>query len=85
MNNFAWPYDNGWELSPAYDLAFSTSLGNEHATAVGGNGKPATEDLLELADKAGLPKRKAEGVASEIQARRADLLEEPGLSGEPLA
>lgn len=68
-----------------YDLAFSTSLGNEHATAVGGNGKPATEDLLELADKAGLPKRKAEGVASEIQARRADLLEEPGLSGEPLA
>lgn len=83
-NNFAWLYDNGWKLSPAYDLTFSTSFGNEHATAVGGNGKPTTGDLLDLADKAGLPKRKAKDAASEIQKRCAELLKELDLPSTSL-
>lgn len=83
-NNFAWLYDNGWKLSPAYDLTFSTSFGNEHATTVAGSGKPDTEALLALGDKAGLPRKKAKDVASEIKKRCADLLKELGLPSAPL-
>lgn len=48
--NFTYLYDekNGkWELSPAYDLTYSNSLGGEHATTVHGNGAdPRLKDLL---------------------------------------
>ncbi len=81
-NNFAWLHDGGWKLSPAYDLTYSTSFGGEHATAVGGNGNPATQDLLMLAQKAGLPNRSARIVAEEIRERCHMLLESLGL---PLA
>ncbi len=74
-NNFAWLYDKGWTLSPAYDLTYSTSFGGEHATAVCGNGRPDTQDLLSLAERAGLPKRSALIVANEIKERCHALLE----------
>ncbi len=78
-NNFAWLYDNGWKLSPAYDLTYSTSFGGEHATAVCGNGKPSTRDLLALAEKAGFPERSARIAAEEIKERCRALLESLGL------
>ena len=79
-NNFAWLYDNGWSLSPAYDLTYSTSFGNEHATTVCANGKPGTEDLLALGEKAGLPKKKAREVAGQIKDRCDELLKDLGLT-----
>ena len=79
-NNFAWLYENGWRLSPAYDLTYSTSFGNEHSTTVCGSGRPSTSDLLALGEKAGLPKKKAKDVAAEIEARCAELLNDLALT-----
>ncbi len=79
-NNFAWLYECGWRLSPAYDLTYSTSFGNEHATTVCGNGRPAATDLLALAEKAGLPKKEAKNVADEIEARCARLMKDLGIA-----
>lgn len=78
-NNFAWLHDGEWKVSPAYDLTYSTSFGNEHATAVRGNGNPTASDLLALAEKAGLPMRSAKTVAEEIRGRCRVLLESLGL------
>ncbi len=78
-NNFAWLYDDGWKVSPSYDLTYSTSFGNEHATAVQGNGNPTTSDLLALAEEVGLPRRSAQKAAEEIRGRCRILLESLGL------
>lgn len=66
--NFSFLYQNGrWHLSPAYDLTFSNSMYGEHATTVSGNGKnPGLKELLEIAEKFGLPKKKAVSIAQEI-------------------
>lgn len=46
--NFSYVYEQGrWQLSPAYDLTYSSSIGGEHATMVNGNGSdPGMKDLL---------------------------------------
>lgn len=65
--NFSFLYDvenRRWQVSPAYDLTYSNSLGGEHATMVNGNGKsPGKDDLLAVADHIGL----ASGRAKEIE------------------
>lgn len=68
-NNFSFIYtNNGWKLSPAYDLTYSNSIGGEHATSVNGNGKdPGMKDILAVADKIGIAKDKATRIAEEIQ------------------
>jgi serine/threonine-protein kinase HipA len=69
-NNFSWLcVDGEWTLSPAYDLTYSTSFGNEHATMVDGEGNPDTEDLLTVAKAAGLDQRKAKTIAGAIEER----------------
>ena len=79
-NNFTWLCEEGtWRLSPAYDLTYSTSLGNEHATTVNGSGNPTTGDLIDLGENAGLPRDKAGQVAEGIRARCTVLLRELGL------
>lgn len=67
--NFSFLCDNGhWHLSPAYDLTYSSSIGGEHATTVNGNGvNPKMEDLLQVAEKIRLDKRKAKGIAADIR------------------
>ncbi len=81
-NNFAWVCRDGdWSFSPAYDLTYSTSFGGEHATTVNGNGNPTMDDLLRLADAAGLPTREARLAASEIQDRCKGLLASLDLEG----
>ena len=41
-----------WELSPAYDLTYSNSIGGEHATMVDGNGRnPGMKEILQVAEK----------------------------------
>lgn len=69
--NFSYLYDDKqdrWQLSPAYDLTYSHSIGGEHATCVNGNGKnPGKEDLLAVANQAGINPREAQRILSEIE------------------
>lgn len=68
--NFSYLYDETagcWQLSPAYDLTYSSSIGGEHATTVDGNGRdPGMEDLLRVAAKAKLDLPWARSTADEI-------------------
>lgn len=60
--------DGKWELSPAYDLTYSNSLGGEHATTINGNGKnPDMEDILVVAHEAKMDSKKAKVIAAEIK------------------
>ena len=69
--NFLFIYNedlNKWELSPAYDLTYSYSINGEHATTINGNGvNPSLNDILKVAEKIGLDKKKAEKIAIEIR------------------
>ena len=69
--NFSFIYNedlNKCELSPAYDLTYSYSINGEHATTINGNGvNPDLNDILKVAEKIGLDKKKAEKIAIEIK------------------
>ena len=69
--NFSFIYNedlNKWELSPAYDLTYSYSINGEHATTINGNGvNPGLNDILKVAEKIGLDKKKAEKISIEIK------------------
>ena len=69
--NFSFVYNedlNKWELSPAYDLTYSYSINGEHATTINGNGvNLGLNDILKVAEKIGLDKKKAEKIAIEIR------------------
>ena len=69
--NFSFIYNedfNKWELSPAYDLTYSYSINGEHATTINGNWvNPSLNDILKVAEKIGLDKKKAKKIASEIE------------------
>ena len=69
--NFSFIYNedlNKWELSPAYDLTYSYSINGEHATTINGNGvNPGLNDILKVAEKIGLDKKKAEKITIEIR------------------
>ncbi|MBO6218090.1 MAG: type II toxin-antitoxin system HipA family toxin [Treponema sp.] len=69
--NFSWLYDESlkqWQLSPAYDLTYSNSIGGEHATTVDGEGKnPTIENLLSVAEKNGLKRNHAREIAQNIE------------------
>ncbi len=76
--NFTYLYREGeWELSPAYDLTYSNSIGGEHATTIHGNGSnPGMKDLLEVAKGIKLDEKKAKRIAEEIQEVVQDDLKE---------
>lgn len=67
--NFSYLFRNGeWELSPAYDLTYSSSIGGEHATTVDGNGvDPGMADILRVAKLAKLDMKKARVIAEDIE------------------
>lgn len=67
--NFSFLYkDEGWKLSPAYDLTYSSSIGGEHATTVNGNGStPGMYDILKVAKNAKMDEKKAQRIADEIR------------------
>ena len=57
-----------WSLAPAYDLTFSNSIGGEHATTIDGEGKnPSMENILAVAQKAGIKKSKATEIAQAVK------------------
>ncbi len=59
--NFAFIYkNNSWQLSPAYDLTFSTGVGGEHTMTVAGEGaNPGKPHFLRIAEKANITKKEA--------------------------
>ena len=65
--NFAYLYNeekNRYELSPAYDLTYSTTYYGEHTTSVGGEAaKPWLEDVVKVGAEAGLSKKKCTEIA----------------------
>ncbi len=69
--------DGAWHLSPAYDLTYSHSIGGEHATTINGNGvNPSIEDILAVAQNAGLNIKKARQIAEQIRDIVKDDLEQ---------
>ena len=66
--NFAFIYrDSEWHLSPAYDLLPSDGMNGYHTTSINDSIEPTKEDLLAVAVKAGLTKKEAESIYSEIE------------------
>ena len=69
--NFAFLYDerqNRYTLSPAYDLTYSNSIGEEHAMTIDGVGDhPGLNQLLSVAKKVGLNEKWAKQTALDIQ------------------
>ena len=68
-----------WEVSPAYDLTYSTTFGDEHSTTVAGKGRPSLDDLIDVGREFGMPVRKASSIAREISLSCNDLLKDNGL------
>lgn len=50
VKNFVFVHDDlkGWQLSPAFDLTYSTGIGNQHTTAINGAGEPTLGDVLKI-------------------------------------
>lgn len=68
--NFTFLYGEGegWKLSPAYDLTYSSSIGGEHATMVNGNGfNPGVTEILEVAKKIGINHKKAKDIVDQVK------------------
>lgn len=77
--NFSYIYsekNKSYELSPAYDLTYSSSLNGEHATMVNGNGtNPGVEDVVLVAKSIGIKESWAKTVAEDIRDKCKALLE----------
>ncbi|MBP3610159.1 MAG: type II toxin-antitoxin system HipA family toxin [Lachnospiraceae bacterium] len=69
--NFSYFYgeqEGRWQLTPAYDLTYSNSIGGEHATCIDGNGRnPGVEELVAVGKATGLSKTKLLKIAEEIR------------------
>ena len=62
MNN-----EKRYKLSPAYDLTYSFSINNEHATTVNGKGKDISiDDMLDAAKKSDVVIRFARNTIKDI-------------------
>ena len=78
--NYSWLCDEGeWHLAPAYDLTYSAGFHRGHMTSVLGAGNPTLDDVLALANEAGLPARASRRIALEIRDACGDLLRRYGL------
>lgn len=66
--NFSFIYkDNSWLLSPAYDLLPSDGFNGFHTTTINNNINPTDNDILQVAAKSGLDKRKAKKTLEEMK------------------
>lgn len=75
--NFSYIYDEmekRYKLSPAYDLTYSFSVNNEHATTINGKGRDIlVGDMLDVAKKSDVDIRFAKNVIKEIQEKTSVL------------
>lgn len=68
--NFTFLYreSDGWALSPAYDLTQNPGMNGEHATTVNGRGRDIEDqDMLAVAERAGISKRKAKEMVERVK------------------
>ncbi len=69
MNN-----EKRYKLSPAYDLTYSFSINNEHATTVNGKGKDISiDDMLDAAKKSDVDIKFARNTIKDIQEKTSAL------------
>ena len=77
--NFSFLYDENkkeWHLSPAYDLTYSSSFNDEHATTINGEGKnPTLEDILAIAKGIGIKEKQAKETALNIKDKCLSLVD----------
>ena len=77
--NFSFLYDESkkeWQLSPAYDLTYSSSFNGEHSTTINGEGKnPSLEDILNVAKNIGIKEKQAREVALDIKDKCLSLID----------
>ncbi len=59
--------DGGWHFAPAYDLLPSSGINGYRTTSINDSIVPVKEDLLAVAEKAGLDKKEAVAVFEEMQ------------------
>lgn len=75
--NFSYIYDEmekRYKLSPAYDLTYSFSINNEHATTINGKGRDIlVGDMLDVAKKSDVDIKFAKNVIKEIQEKTSVL------------
>lgn len=75
--NFAFLYHedkNQWSLAPAYDLTYADSFGDEHMTALFGDGiHPSKADFDKAADLAGISKEKSIRIQETIEEQCSSL------------
>ena len=71
----------GWVLSPAYDLTFSTGLNNQHTTDIAGSGNPDLADIERLARDCGIRQwQEIVGQVSTATVQWADIARQRGVS-----
>jgi serine/threonine-protein kinase HipA len=63
-----------WQLSPAYDLLPGGGFNGFHTTTVHGQGSPTRKDIMEVANQAGLNKRRANDIFEEIYQKTNNLI-----------
>ena len=71
VKNFAFVLspDGDWRPAPAYDLTFAAGPGGEHTMTVAGEGRrPGLPHILKVAEGAGIAKKQANDVVSEVTA-----------------
>jgi len=69
--NFSFQLINGeWKLSPAYDLLPSSGFNGFHTTTVNNSGEPTVNDMMTVAEKAGLNKQRASEIIQRINAKK---------------
>ncbi len=85
--NFAFILDDqtgDWSFAPAYDLTFCIGPGGEHTTTIHGEGlKPATDDILKIADKSGILFKEAQAVIDEVRTGIAGWVDIARQTGAP--
>lgn len=65
--NFSFQYLNeGWRLSPAYDLLPGSGFNGYHTTTINGRGEPALSDIIAVALEAGITKQHASRILEEV-------------------
>jgi serine/threonine-protein kinase HipA len=66
--NFSFQMIGGeWQVAPAYDLLPSNGFNGFHTTTINNSGEPTIEDMMSVAEKAGINKQKARDIIENIK------------------
>ncbi len=58
--------DKVWNVSPAYDLVYSSGFNEQHTTTINGKGNPEKEDVFAGASQTGLPLKRTTAIYNEV-------------------